>query len=59
MRGNEQKGEANAYRTVAERMIRSGSDGSMIAAFTGYDRKHIDSIAREMKMPVTWNELRA
>ena len=55
----EARGEANAYQTVAERLIRGGSDGSMIAIATGYDRKRIDSIARELKIPVTWNGARA
>ena len=59
----EQKGEASgaasAYHTVAERLIRNGTDGNLISVATGYDRNRINSIAKELKMPVTWNEVRA
>ena len=54
-----QEGAASAYNTVAERLIRSGTNGSVIETATGYDRSQIDSIARGMKMSVAWNEASA
>ena len=53
------KGAADAYNTVAERLIRSGTSGSIISTATGYDRSRIDSIAKSMKMSVFWNEASA
>ena len=54
----EASGAANAYHTVAERLIRNGTDGNLISVATGYDRNRINSIAKELKIPVTWNEAR-
>ena len=50
---------ADTFNTVAERLIRIGTDGSTIATATGYDRNHIDSIARRLNRTVRWDEARA
>ena len=50
------EGATGAYNAVAERLIRNGTSGSIIATATGYDHGQIDSIAKRMKMSVAWNE---
>ena len=54
-----QEGANNMLHTVAERLISIGSDGTTIAAATGYDRNHINTIATRMNRTVTWNDARA
>ena len=50
---------ATAFTTVAERLIKSGIYGPVIADATGYDRNHIDTIARRLNRVVTWSESRS
>ena len=45
-----------AYNTFAERLINKGFYGPDIADVTGYDRSHIDSIAKRLNRTVRWNE---
>ena len=48
-----------ATTNFTERLILRGADGPFIADVTGYDRTHIDSIARRLNHTVSWNEARA
>ena len=48
------EGAADAFNTVAERLINNGSDGYTIATATGYDRNHIDLIAARLNRKVSW-----
>ena len=48
------EGADDMLHTVAERLIRIGSDGSTIAAATGYDRSRINTIATRMNRTVSW-----
>ena len=49
-----QEGAADAFNTVAERLINNGSDGYTIATATGYDRNRIDLIAARLNRKVSW-----
>ena len=51
--------KADAFNIMAERLISLGTDGAIIATVTGYDRNHIDSIARRLNCTVSWSEARA
>ena len=48
------EGAADAFNTVAERLINNGSDGYTIATATGYDRNRIDLIAARLNRKVSW-----
>ena len=49
-------GAEDMANSVAETMIREGSDGGFIMRATGFDRSRIDSIAHKLDRNVVWNE---
>ena len=53
------EGAADAYRTMAERMISDGLPGDMIAKYSQLGRHDIDVIAKRLNRTVSWGEVRA
>ena len=52
----EKNGEANAYRVMAERMIKDDMPGDKIALFTNLGRQDIDVIAKRLNRTVSWKD---
>ena len=53
------EGAADAYRTMAERMINAELPGDMISMLTQLGRHDIDVIAKRLNRTVSWDEVRA
>ena len=51
----EKRGAADAYRTMAERMIDANKPGDEIEQFTALSRSEIDSLARMRNRTVNWD----